>query len=53
MTCSDLIKELKKYDPDKTVVFLEHSGKSKKHIPIEKVQFNKIFDEINLHSYEN
>lgn len=53
MICSELIKELKKYDPNKNVVFIKHFGKSKMHIPIEKVRFNEIFNEIDLHSYEN
>lgn len=53
MICSEPIKELKKYDPNKNVVFIKHFGKSKMYIPIEKVRFNEIFNEINLHSYEN
>lgn len=52
MTCKDLIAELQKYNPDKPIVFLRFVGKNKEHIPITKVSFNKIFDEINL-SYEN
>ena len=52
MTCKDLVAELQKYNPDKPVVFLRFVGKNKEHIPITKVSFNKIFDEINL-SYEN
>ena len=52
MTCKDLIAGLQKYNPDKPVVFLRFVGKNKEHIPITKVSFNKIFDEINL-SYEN
>ena len=52
MTCKDLIAELQKYNPNKPVVFLRFVGKNKEHIPITKVSFNKIFDEINL-SYEN
>lgn len=52
MTCKELITELQKYNPDKSVVFLRFVGKNKEHIPITKVSFNKIFNEINL-SYEN
>lgn len=52
MTCRELIAELQKYNPDKPIVFLRFVGKNKEHIPITKVSFNKIFDEINL-SYEN
>lgn len=52
MTCKELITELQKYNPDKSVVFLRFVGKNKEHIPINKVSLNKIFDEINL-TYED